>query len=742
MKKNIYLLIIVANFILIKVSFSQPDVCNGANPFCTGTTYNFPATSNGSQGQSGIDYGCLSSVPNPVWYYLKAATSGSIVLSIAGANTSDDIDFACWGPFTSATGGCVAGLTNSCGFFGCTDNTTPPPFGTNYPSGNLVDCSYDAQSAEVCTIPNAITGEYYLVLITNFNGNVTNIIFNQTGGNGATDCSIVQPCVISQLTANPSTCNNANNTYSLTGSITFTNAPTTGSLIVTTSCGGTKVFAAPFTSPSNYTLTGLTANFGSCVVNAVFSAANTCTKTIQYNAPAACTTTATCLINQFTANPSLCNSINNTFSVTGSVSFTNTPTTGSLVITSVCGGSQQFTAPFTSPLTYTLINLSANGNNCSVNAVFSAANSCTQTATFAAPSACASSSTCLISQLSITPSPCNPSTGNYFITGSVTFTNAPTTGSLVVSTSSGANAFFTAPFLSPLSFTVSSLIPNGTTNTVTAVFSSQSQCNYAASYLSPPLCSTCTANVTNNSPICEGQQLKLSSTVNNASSYAWYNSNGVLASSSPTVFIPNATPSMSGIYSFVANVPNSGVCTATTMVSIVGLPQINYEIILPSTADDYLVNVITDTVNTAKYYWLINQDTLKSLNYYYDFKDVGSYQLCYYIENSLGCSKYYCENISLKGDWAYYIPNTFSPNNDGINDVFQGKGIGIDKMEMWIYSRWGDLVFHNNELQVGWNGNYLGKSQEAQQDVYSWKIELKDIFGRKHSYVGHVTLLR
>ncbi len=137
---------------------SQTDMCSGAAPFCTGTTYNFPAPVSGTEAEVGPDYGCLSSQPNPVWYHLQIASNGTIVMNIGGASALDDIDFACWGPFTSPTGGCAGGLTANCGgFFGCSSNTDPF---ASYPAGNLVDCSFDPQQSEVCTIPNAVAGQY------------------------------------------------------------------------------------------------------------------------------------------------------------------------------------------------------------------------------------------------------------------------------------------------------------------------------------------------------------------------------------------------------------------------------------------------------------------------------------------------------------------------------------------------------------------------------------------------------
>ncbi|MBK6834887.1 MAG: hypothetical protein IPG89_11685 [Bacteroidetes bacterium] len=55
-------------------------------PFCTGTTYNFPAPVSGTEAEVGPDYGCFGTQPNPVWYYLQIASNGTIVMDIAGAD--------------------------------------------------------------------------------------------------------------------------------------------------------------------------------------------------------------------------------------------------------------------------------------------------------------------------------------------------------------------------------------------------------------------------------------------------------------------------------------------------------------------------------------------------------------------------------------------------------------------------------------------------------------------------------
>jgi hypothetical protein len=170
MKKLFFLLVLA--FIFSGRSYSQipgqNNTCEHALPFCTGTQYNFPAGVNAGAGQSGPCYSCLTTRPNPAWYYMKVKNSGNIVIGMHSSPLVD-IDFCCWGPFTSQDA--------------CTQLTC----------NKVVSCSYSTAATETCNIPNGITGQYYILIITNFSNDPCNIIFSQTGGTGSTDCSILPP---------------------------------------------------------------------------------------------------------------------------------------------------------------------------------------------------------------------------------------------------------------------------------------------------------------------------------------------------------------------------------------------------------------------------------------------------------------------------------------------------------------------------------------------------------------------
>lgn len=194
--KALYNILIIALLFISTLANAQGISCAGASPFCTGSSYNFPAGVNAPaappSGTPGPNYGCLGSQPNPAWYYMQVGTSGNIELHINGSNNYD-VDFCCWGPFTNQTSPCLAGLTAG----SPTPTHHAPGPSPSYPSANMVDCSYDASFEEWCYIPNAVSGTYYILLLTNYSNQTQNIVFAQSNlgqsGAGTTNCGILPP---------------------------------------------------------------------------------------------------------------------------------------------------------------------------------------------------------------------------------------------------------------------------------------------------------------------------------------------------------------------------------------------------------------------------------------------------------------------------------------------------------------------------------------------------------------------
>lgn len=248
---------------------STGNDCGTSLPFCTGTSYIFP--NNTDQADLG-PMDCLLSTPNPVWYYMQIQNPGNLNINISQSDAFGfgiDVDFDLWGPFNTLSDGCVA-IANG--------------------TATSVDCSFSPAFVEQANIVGATTGQFYILLLTNFSNEPGTISFNSASGSTATtNCGLL--CNITDVTANPSACVPATNTYSVTGQVIVANPPATGSLLINSNCGGSVTINAPFISPINYTLPGIIATGTSCNITASFSADPSCSFTQSYTAPASCAST-------------------------------------------------------------------------------------------------------------------------------------------------------------------------------------------------------------------------------------------------------------------------------------------------------------------------------------------------------------------------------------------------------------------------------------------------------------------
>ena len=101
---------------------------------------------------------------------------------------------------------------------------------------------------------------------------------------------------------------------------------------------------------------------------------------------------------------------------------------------------------------------------------------------------------------------------------------------------------------------------------------------------------------------------------------------------------------------------------------------------------------------------------------------------------------------SLNSILYFYVPNTFTPNNDDINQTFQPvftMGYDSQNFSLWIYDRWGELIFESHDADKGWNGTFGGDDELVEDGTYTWKIKFTDTDTyNEHRIVGHVNVLK
>jgi hypothetical protein len=459
--------------LISSVSISQGTNCNNAAPFCTTSAATFPAGVNqpdATVNAPGNNYDCLASAPNPAWYYLEIDQSGNLVIDISNNGLSfgspADIDFAVWGPFNDVTA-----AINACGSLAMPVSCSFSP--TAYP--------------EQAIINGAVSNQVYIMLVTNY-ANIACDITLSNVGNSTTNCNIVNPCSISSLSTNSSSCIGATGNFNITGNITFLNPPTTGQLIIQNCSGDSAVLNPPFVSPISYNINDITGDgTTNCSVTANFTDDSSCVFTSNTFVEPICS--LNCSIQSITHSLSNCDTVALTFDITGDITFLNPPSTGQLIIQSCSGDSVIYNAPFISPFNYNISDIDGDGtSNCNVSAVFTDDTACTFISSNFTEPVCFVN--CVVQSVSQSLSDCDTVALTFDVSGSIEFLNPPSTGQLIVQNCSGDSVIFNAPFISPIVYSIDDISGDGSTNcSVTANFTDDSSCTLSSNLFTEPLCS-------------------------------------------------------------------------------------------------------------------------------------------------------------------------------------------------------------------------------------------------------------
>lgn len=123
----------------------------------------------------------------------------------------------------------------------------------------------------------------------------------------------------------------------------------------------------------------------------------------------------------------------------------------------------------------------------------------------------------------------------------------------------------------------------------------------------------------------------------------------------------------------------------------------------------------------------------------------GLYDVCLAVQDIYGCTDTLCKVIDIRDPLLVYVPNTFTPDGDGINDLFFPSIIGSDpeQYELLVFDRWGGSVFASTDQQQAWDGKHRNGGEVLAQGMYTWKLRTApENEGGRKEYRGHVTLIK
>ena len=170
---------------------------------------------------------------------------------------------------------------------------------------------------------------------------------------------------------------------------------------------------------------------------------------------------------------------------------------------------------------------------------------------------------------------------------------------------------------------------------------------------------------------------------------------------------------------------------------------------------DFMPKQLTNFANTAtfqdkstfatKWQWFFDTKGYSILqNPTYKFRDTGVYRVKLAVTNQFACTDTIFKLIDVIPQVTYFLPTAFTPNSDGLNDGFRGKGFveGMRDFDMRIFNRWGEKIFQTDNPLEEWNGQRFNKGEPSPQGVYLCVVTYKTPRGQSEELKTYATLLR
>lgn len=236
--------------------------------------------------------------------------------------------------------------------------------------------------------------------------------------------------------------------------------------------------------------------------------------------------------------------------------------------------------------------------------------------------------------------------------------------------------------------------------------------------------------------VCEGEEVAITVVDQGKSAYLWTPATSL---SNATIFNPLFTPNTTTDY--VLRVTNYCYTkTDTITISVLDLPIVDAGIDTSIYRD--LPVTLNGNTNGVNYYWYPGDNVVSPFTLTTDAYPEKSQWYYLYAFNSAGCSAVDSMYVTVVPFTQLLLPTGFSPNGDGINDVFKlVRHLNIRELKWFrIFNRWGEMVFETNNVNIGWDGTFKGEKQSL--GTYAWTIRAITKDGNELNESGNVTIVR
>ncbi len=163
------------------------------------------------------------------------------------------------------------------------------------------------------------------------------------------------------------------------------------------------------------------------------------------------------------------------------------------------------------------------------------------------------------------------------------------------------------------------------------------------------------------------------------------------------------------------------------------------------TTKDPNVKFTDQSKDAVTYLWDFGDESGSTeRNPIHQFKDTGDFVTILTVKHENGCTDSISKKIRVGLNISYFLPNAFTPNNDGINDTYFGVGAftGMRDFQLLIFNRWGEVIFRSKDPNEAWNGKKNNSGSVAPNGVYVCVVKYKDDHGDTKELKGFATLIR
>lgn len=249
---------------------------------------------------------------------------------------------------------------------------------------------------------------------------------------------------------------------------------------------------------------------------------------------------------------------------------------------------------------------------------------------------------------------------------------------------------------------------------------------------------------------CPPLNVYFTDTASNIVSWLW-NFGDPLSDTSNTSVLSNPSHVFNtpGTYSVALTLTSNHGCVKTgfftNLITVYPKPVASFEPLPPAQSVFQPVFSFTNnSVDAVSYLWEFGDNLQTTSNLFeptYTYDEEGNYTVTLYVLSQDGCTDTTNEEVVVKPEYTFFVPNVFTPNEDGLNDYFQGIGRNFKTYHMLIYDRWGKLIYETDEYSKPWDGRVRNSNEVCPVGVYVYVITVVDFKNRKFIYRGEVTLL-